>query len=408
MIEVKLNSQVVKGISFFGCLFIASLVKTETTLAQQAQSTDSPTFSGVAHVQNEGWLTKKKLPTIIGTVGKNQRLEAMYLTSSCPLSGNLIYQSHLSNIGWQSISENNELSGTVGQSRQIEAVRIALKGPMSKTHQVEYRGHVANKGWLNWVTDWQSAGTTGENRQLEAVQLRLKKKTTAATKMPQLVTQNLMIHQSSSFNWKKPIIVAVDQKDQPLSLENIQVNGSVNNQVVGVYPVVYSYSYGNQEVISSRSLIYVLPTQAYLLEDRVAEKEMLRLVNQHRAIYHLPPLADKAALSQAARLRSQELEQNYGHSRPDGTNFDTIGEQLGLAVSEEGQLGENIQVIPYHSDEGTEQMVHTLFSGWVNSASHNQNMLTSVYNEFGFGFYKGSYQGKQVIFATQWLFQQNK
>lgn len=351
---MKRNFHLVTGGILLGCILILSLGKSQKEVVHEMSF------------------------QTVGVEKKEQQVTKIYEPLDSPSSSPFVYPNCLFELERSSSAKERKKSDIVRENQPLE------------------------------VGDLKLVSSTSNDYSLKETEVNHKKKTKVEPSLPQLVTQNLMLHQGTSFNWKQPILVAMDESNRPLSLERIQINGRVNSQVVGVYPVVYSYAYGNQQEFSSRSLIYVLPLSNELLNDRVAEKEMCYLLNQYRQRYHLSQLTETAQLNQAARLRSQELEKNYGHTRPNGSNFATIGEQIGLSLSAQGQLGENIQVIPYQSDMTTQQVVQKLFSGWVKSSAHNQNMLTSFYDKAGFGIYKGTYKGKPVIFGTQWFLQSAK
>ena len=112
------------------------------------------------------------------------------------------------------------------------------------------------------------------------------------------------------------------------------------------------------------------------------EREILTLVNQHRAANGLKPLAWDNTLGESARYKSAAMIQyNYfAHENPQlngmsassliwekyGAKFYTVGENIAARM---GPKGTALQ----------------LFTQWKESDGHNKNMLNSRYTHMGVG-----------------------
>jgi hypothetical protein len=120
-----------------------------------------------------GWMNWVPGVDTAGNVGQNQRLEAIQIRLSNPLTGmGIIYQVHLENIGWMDWVAGGEIAGLPGGNLRLEAVRIELaNGPPG--YAVAYQANVEALGWMDGVFDGQTAGTIGESKRLEAIRIQL-------------------------------------------------------------------------------------------------------------------------------------------------------------------------------------------------------------------------------------------
>ena len=110
----------------------------------------------------------------------------------------------------------------------------------------------------------------------------------------------------------------------------------------------------------------------------------LELVNRDRLLNGLPPLVEDPLLSQSAQLHAQDMMQRqyYAHITPEGKTptdrFKEIGGNKGV--------GENIMEQKGITGIGlTYGLIEQYQKGWMYSDGHRQNLLTSEYNEFGYG-----------------------
>ena len=138
---------------------------------------NKPSVKYTAHVQNVGWQPTCCNQETAGTIGKNQRLEALQISlSGRGFSGDIHYSTHVEDIGWQLEVSNGEMAGTIGQNKRIEAIKIWLTGEIEKEYDVYYRVHVQNFGWLDWAKNGEIAGTVNYGYRMEAIKIALVRK----------------------------------------------------------------------------------------------------------------------------------------------------------------------------------------------------------------------------------------
>ena len=116
------------------------------------------------------------------------------------------------------------------------------------------------------------------------------------------------------------------------------------------------------------------PTTSDTTEASYAE-EVLRLVNEEREKAGVAPLKLDSELTKAAQCRAKEITETFSHTRPNGENFRTILDEMGIDSS---YAGENIAV-GFSSPKG-------VMSAWMNSQGHKKNILNPNYNSLGVGF----------------------
>lgn len=106
--------------------------------------------------------------------------------------------------------------------------------------------------------------------------------------------------------------------------------------------------------------------------------EVVRLVNLERAKAGLKSLGTFQRLTDAAQIRAGELAKYYSHTRPDGTQFDTVMKEVGTNVIANG-FGENIA--------GGQRTPAEVVEAWMNSPGHRANILRPDYSYIGVGYY---------------------
>lgn len=120
------------------------------------------------------------------------------------------------------------------------------------------------------------------------------------------------------------------------------------------------------------------------------EEQVVELVNIERSKELLPPLTLNASLRASARLRSQEIIDVWGHTRPDGSAFYT---SVTIAYC---KVGENIAA-GCTTPARVVQM-------WMGSPGHRANIMNPYYTMIGVGCYYDSAQPYRIywaqIFAT--------
>lgn len=105
--------------------------------------------------------------------------------------------------------------------------------------------------------------------------------------------------------------------------------------------------------------------------------ELFRLVNQYRKDNGIQELEFDETLAKIAYIRAKEQIEKEGHTRPDGTRFLTVFTEYGCNYS---GVGENIAI-------GTEATPERMMNGWINSPSHNENMLKPYWEKGAIGLY---------------------
>jgi uncharacterized protein YkwD len=114
------------------------------------------------------------------------------------------------------------------------------------------------------------------------------------------------------------------------------------------------------------------------------EYELIDLINAERVARGSSPLRVNPILMQAAEAHSQDMvDRNFfSHTNPDGQlPWDRLDE-AGYAWS---WCGENIG--------GGYTTAQAMFSGWMASDGHRDNILSSHYTEIGIGYVTGGYYG---------------
>ena len=110
------------------------------------------------------------------------------------------------------------------------------------------------------------------------------------------------------------------------------------------------------------------------------ETQILNLVNQEREKVGLPILTLNTKATKAANIRAKELASSLSHTRPDGSNFSTALDRVGITMYR--GCGENIAA--GHSS------AETVMKAWMNSSGHRSNILHANYKELGIGYYEDS------------------
>lgn len=94
--------------------------------------------------------------------------------------------------------------------------------------------------------------------------------------------------------------------------------------------------------------------------------EVIRLTNEERAKYGLKPLVRGDSLVQtAADIRLSEIKKVFAHSRPNGREFATVANDIGLKYT---HLGENLAM--------GQKTPKEVMNDWMNSTSHRNNILS--------------------------------
>ena len=117
------------------------------------------------------------------------------------------------------------------------------------------------------------------------------------------------------------------------------------------------------------------------------EKRSLDLHNTQRAANGLPAFCVDAKLTTAARAHSDEMiaRSYFAHTSADGSAFST--RLSGFGYTPFSALAENIAW-----GSGTAGTPDQIFTGWMNSAGHRQNIQNGSLRQIGIGVSTGTYQ----------------
>ena len=124
----------------------------------------------------------------------------------------------------------------------------------------------------------------------------------------------------------------------------------------------------------------------------VVPPALIELANGDRAGSNLSPLRINPVLVLAAELKAQDMaEQGYfAHTSPEGKTPWYWIEQTGYKYQ---YAGENLAVNFRDSEDVTE--------AWLQSPTHQANIVKGNYTEMGTGVARGMYQGKNTVFVAQ-------
>ena len=112
--------------------------------------------------------------------------------------------------------------------------------------------------------------------------------------------------------------------------------------------------------------------------------QLVQMLNSYRASHGLGTLATTTALANAAMTRSKEITVVFDHVRPNGSSCFTVSS----AVS-----GENIAA-GYANAQ-------SFMNGWMNSPSHNANMLNGSFKAVGISVFAAKTAYGYTYFAVQ-------
>lgn len=108
-------------------------------------------------------------------------------------------------------------------------------------------------------------------------------------------------------------------------------------------------------------------------------QEVIRLTNEERAKVGLSALKVNDKLMQAAAIRSEEIAENFSHTRPNGDGMSTVFYEVGLDPYEL-RPGENCA-------KGSETP-DAVVTGWMNSEGHRNAILNANNTDIGVGVFE--------------------
>lgn len=185
-----------------------------------------------------------------------------------------------------------------------------------------------------------------------------------------------------------------------LAMSALHASAASHTVVKGdtMWKLAVKYQVGLSEIITANpnvqnpALIY--PGQVLsipIVDSSVTqyEREVIRLVNEHRAKNGLSALQEDWQLSRVARYKSQDMKDKryFSHTSPTyGSPFQMM-QNFGITYR---TAGENIAM-----GQRTPQAV---VSAWMNSSGHRANILNPQYTKIGVGYVaSGNYWTQMFI-----------
>lgn len=128
------------------------------------------------------------------------------------------------------------------------------------------------------------------------------------------------------------------------------------------------------------------------ISSNIAVEQIIQDTNRERQKTGLPLLAENSALSQAARLKAQNMfEENYwAHFSPSGKDPWGFITRSGYKFS---YAGENLARNFYNSED--------VVKAWMDSPSHKDNILNSHYQDIGIAVVEGNLGGQKTTLVVQ-------
>lgn len=123
----------------------------------------------------------------------------------------------------------------------------------------------------------------------------------------------------------------------------------------------------------------------YTLDDEYVETvqdEIFRLINIERENAGLEPLDYIYEAQGAADLRAEEFSVQPSHTRPDGTNFNTVQKDFDLGGAFHGENG---NVYGFDIMESPEDMAQGMMDKWMASSGHRANIMSNNYKTIAIG-----------------------
>jgi uncharacterized protein YkwD len=139
----------------------------------------------------------------------------------------------------------------------------------------------------------------------------------------------------------------------------------------------------------------------FLPDTALIEEELLALINAARAAEKGEPLEVEESMLWAARLRSEELHAEFSHTRPDGTPYSTVFDEVGFTYSGKWH-GENASSLLFPTGEYDEkQIAQIMYEDLAKSPGHSSNMLRSQYAQVGIGVTATAEKGETKVCSSQ-------
>jgi len=163
----------------------------------------------------------------------------------------------------------------------------------------------------------------------------------------------------------------------------------------------------SQERADSSAPTAITPTGEMLQTIRL---EFQRLVNEERRANGRDPLILNDTITEATNIRAKECFELFEHTRPNGTGFETVLQEVGYRYRMAGEnicytsnYGDNY-VTPEHifvgSSEQLTEVAEILFTSFKNSPPHYENMLVEEFQEHGIGLDTRVDHEKNIVYFT--------
>ncbi len=140
------------------------------------------------------------------------------------------------------------------------------------------------------------------------------------------------------------------------------------------------------------SLFYftILPRTPFFAD--VSRGALVQMANDERSSAGLAPLIENPKLTEAARLKAQDMLQRdyFSHWSPDGTS---PWHWFGVAGYDYKYAGENLAIGFLDAKD-----VHR---AWIDSPTHRDNILGSNYSEIGIAVVEGEFYGQRTYLVVQ-------
>jgi uncharacterized protein YkwD len=155
-----------------------------------------------------------------------------------------------------------------------------------------------------------------------------------------------------------------------------------------------SFSRGNNDSDTQETTRVESNAEESEVDYAIVEEVIIELLNELRVEQGLSSLTPNEELKEAATIRAIETEEQFSHTRPDGTDAFTVFDEDTVNYNYR-LVGENLGMATYYLEEA--EMAELLFNGWSESEGHYENMIRPEYEEIGIGVH---YDGEN-LYATQ-------
>ncbi len=137
---------------------------------------------------------------------------------------------------------------------------------------------------------------------------------------------------------------------------------------------------------------FVLPHSDFLAA--VLPEALVDLTNQNRVVAQLPVLKTNLLLTEAAQLKAEDMAKRgyFSHQSPEGASPWTWLEQVGYRYN---YAGENLAVNFFDSQD--------VSRAWMNSPTHQANIIRPNFTEIGIGVAPGRFQGRDSVYVVQFF-----